>query len=567
MSAGRAEFLRAVIRKLDASGISWCCLRNHRELFENSRSDVDLMVLPEDIPLFETFLDEACGETGTRLAQEAAYLNFSRTYLTPAGEWVRIDYEAEVRWGVFPVLPARGVLLRRIRVDGLWVASPADEAVVLWIAALFRHSLSDRYRTRLTQLDAQVRGSFSNAAGIYRQAFGHFGKRLLERQRDLLETADLGTLWGDFKVALVLRVFRHFSLAGQFLLYFQYDMVRAVRRVFNPRGLYFSIESPIWNRADSIELLWRLDRVFPVAKSLLQPEVSQVTSWGQKIRIGRTLFKGGLVLHPTAGSPSAALLFRSRRIRVRDTSGGGWIGALLPGGWMTQPRQGKDSVETCYQLACDALTMPAPKVARRLLCVVLGLDGSGKTTLARHLAQRMAQAAPFPAFRYFHFLPTSPERTEFPWPGQTVEPKRRMALSGTDGFLFSLARLLRNLVRAWWGIHSLNRGFRGVILGDRYLYNYLMDPASVRYFGPASLVTRILLLAPRPDLIFVLETPPEVILQRKQELSPEEIRIQTARLKNMPLVAGRVVRLDGALPAENLADQCLREIRAELEKN
>jgi len=109
MSAGRAEFLRAVIRKLDASGISWCCLRNHRELFENSRSDVDLMVLPEDIPLFETFLDEACGETGTRLAQEAAYLNFSRTYLTPAGEWVRIDYEAEVRWGVFPVLPARGV--------------------------------------------------------------------------------------------------------------------------------------------------------------------------------------------------------------------------------------------------------------------------------------------------------------------------------------------------------------------------------------------------------------------------------------------------------------------------
>ncbi|MFM8792884.1 MAG: hypothetical protein ACKOFX_10535, partial [Solirubrobacterales bacterium] len=79
MMAGRAEFLWQVIQKLDASGIAWCCLRNHREMFEDSRSDVDLLVLPEDIPLFESLLEESCRETGTRLAQEASYLNFSRT--------------------------------------------------------------------------------------------------------------------------------------------------------------------------------------------------------------------------------------------------------------------------------------------------------------------------------------------------------------------------------------------------------------------------------------------------------------------------------------------------------
>lgn len=566
MNPGRAEFLRAVIGKLDASGISWCCLRNHREFFEDTRSDVDLLVLPDDIPLFETFLEEACGETGTRLVQEAAYLNFSRTYFTPAGEWVRIDYEAEIRWWVFPVLPARSILLRRIRADGLWIASPMDEAVVLWIAALFRHSLSDRYRARLTQLDAQVRGSFSGAAAVYQEAFGLFGKRLWESQQDLLRAADLGTLWEDFKVALVLRVFRRLALAGRFLLYLRYDLARAVRRVFQPRGLSFSIQSSSWSQTDSIDFLWRFDRVFPVAKSLLVSETS-AAAWGQRLRIARTLFKGGLVLHPTSKAKPNSLPRSVRQIQALDNSEGGWIGAVLPGGWMTQPCQGKGPVEICYRIGAEALKFPAPTKGRRLFCVVLGLDGSGKTTLARHLAQRISQAAPYPAFRYFHFLPTSRGQPEFPWPGQAAMPKRGKALSRTDGFFPSLVRLFRNLIRAWWGIHILYRGFRGVIFGDRYLYNYLMDPASVRYFGSPDLAAKTLLLAPRPDLIFVLETPAEVILQRKQELSPEEIRIQTAGLKNLPLVAGRVVRLDGALPPEILADQCLREIRLELEKN
>lgn len=71
MTVGRAEFLRQVIQKLDASGIAWCCLRNHKEMFEDSRSDVDLMVLREDIPLFESLLEESCRETGSCLAQEA----------------------------------------------------------------------------------------------------------------------------------------------------------------------------------------------------------------------------------------------------------------------------------------------------------------------------------------------------------------------------------------------------------------------------------------------------------------------------------------------------------------
>lgn len=108
MKSGRSEFLYLLVQELDRTGISWCCLRNHLEFFENSRSDVDLMILPEDQDLFERTLEEVGRQTSAKLLQKASYLNQSRTYLTPAGEWVRIDYETEVRWGIFPVLTARG---------------------------------------------------------------------------------------------------------------------------------------------------------------------------------------------------------------------------------------------------------------------------------------------------------------------------------------------------------------------------------------------------------------------------------------------------------------------------
>lgn len=568
MKVGRAEFLRVLIQKMDASGVAWCCLRNHQEMFADTRSDVDLMVLPEDIPLFETFLGEACGETGTRLAQEASYLNFSRTYLTPAGQWVRIDYESEVRWRIFPVLQARRVLLRRIRSDGLWIASPADEAVVLWIAALFRRFLSDRYRSRLLALDQKLRGSFPSARKVYREAFGHVGAPLLERQPDWLKVEDLRPLWNELKLALVLRVFLHPALGGRFLSYFLYDLKRIVHRASNPRGVALSVDSSAWNQEDSIDLLWRLDRIFPVAKSLSLPAGIQDFSWRQKSRISRTLFKGGLVLCPLAKARSVSLPRHARGVRIRHHPGSGWIGAAMPGGWMTEVVRSEDPVEPCYQVFLQALTMPLPAAAvpRRLFCVILGLDGSGKTTLARHLAQRVFQTPPCPALRYFHFLPSSPTKTDFPWPQEPAESKKRDFPSEAGGLLFSLLRLARNWGRAWWNIGLRHRGFRGLLIGDRYLYNYLLDPVSVRYFGPASWVRRALRWAPRPDLIFVLETPPEVILQRKRELSPEEIRIQIERLGNLPLVARRVVRLDGTRRPEDLTDQCLREIGLDLGK-
>jgi len=223
----------------------------------------------------------------------------------------------------------------------------------------------------------------------------------------------------------------------------------------------------------------------------------------------------------------------------------------------------KDPVEAGYQLSLRALTQAptAPGFRRRLFCVMLGLDGSGKTTLARHLAEHLGSTTPPLGLRYFHFMPTSSSRPLFPWPNQVAESKKREATRKIGGQLASIARLVRNWIRALWALGVRSRHFGGVLLGDRYLYNYILDPASVRYFGPARLAARFLQLAPRPDLLLILETTPETLLQRKQELSPEEIRSQSAILREFPFVAGRVVRLDSTRAPGELAQDCLREIQ------
>ena len=568
MTADRAEFLRQVTQKLDASGIAWCCLRNHKEMFEDSRSDVDLMVLPEDIPLFESLLEESCRETGTRLAQEASYLNFSRTYFTPAGQWVRIDYESEIRWRIFPVLRARSVLFRRVRRDGLWVASAPDEAVVLWIAALFRHSLSDRYRLRLRELGAEMQDSLPESLEVYREAFGGLGPRLWKMQQASFAGVDFGPLWLDFKWTLGSRLFSSFSRAKDFFSYLAYDLARVLRRVIHPRGFFVTVESSSWGHAQSIGFLWKLDRIFPVAKSLYFPSGTARLSLVQKARTALTLFRGGLVLRPILPGGQILLPRRSRALWIRSAGDHQWIGACLPSGRMIPALSGGDPVEAGYQLSVRALTQaPAATLPhRRLFCVILGLDGSGKTTLGRHLAEHAGSTMPSFEFRHFHFMPTCSSRSVFPWPNQPAEPKKRELASGTVGTLTSIARLFRNWIRALWGLGICNRYFRGVLLGDRYLYNYILDPVSVRYFGPAWLAALFLQFAPRPDLLLILETTPETLLQRKQELSPEEIRTQSTILREFPFVAGRVVRLDATRAPKELAQECLREIHLASEK-
>lgn len=181
--------------------------------------------------------------------------------------------------------------------------------------------------------------------------------------------------------------------------------------------------------------------------------------------------------------------------------------------------------------------------------VLVGPDGAGKTTLA---AAINAQAGRDSA--YFHFLPRPPYRIAScpPDVSATME-KNQSGGSRVVGIL----RLMRNVVRSWLGYYkavrpALQQG--ATVVGDRWLYGYLVQPLSLKFHGPRWIARLALFLAPRPDLVVLLEAPSEIINDRKSELTRDEIEYEAeAWRKSVP----NTLRLDATLSPRTLAELVL----------
>lgn len=184
--------------------------------------------------------------------------------------------------------------------------------------------------------------------------------------------------------------------------------------------------------------------------------------------------------------------------------------------------------------------------------VLIGPDGVGKTSVARELAKQFSGE-----FRYFHFRPS--------WRLQSmplVDSGQRVTAFRPPGKFSGWIRLSSNLIRFWIGYLVSLRPVRrrgGLIVGDRWAYSYLLDPASVRYGGPMWLATLMLRLLPRPDLVCALTASPQVIHTRKPELSIGEITRQLAEIARLPSVVTLEATDDPGVVAARVLELCHRD--------
>lgn len=195
--------------------------------------------------------------------------------------------------------------------------------------------------------------------------------------------------------------------------------------------------------------------------------------------------------------------------------------------------------------------------------VLVGPDGVGKTTVAQRLAEETRPF--FRGFRYHHWIPplTRPLATEVPAGGGKVP--HHAPGTGPLAALAGTVRLARNFARAWLGFllrvlpHLLRQR---LVLGDRYHFNYLLDPPSVRYSGPQWLARLALRFSPHPALILRLTAPAEIVHARKKELSLAEIEEFERRAAGIEALGFRVAEISAiGLPEDVAAMASVAAIR------
>jgi thymidylate kinase len=196
-----------------------------------------------------------------------------------------------------------------------------------------------------------------------------------------------------------------------------------------------------------------------------------------------------------------------------------------------------------------------------LFVVLIGPDGSGKSTVARGLQQSLETL--FHGSKSYHahfrFLPRLRDlmgllRLKRPnEPTETVVAANREIPAANIGRFRSMVYLMYYTLDYLLGFPVIfyNRGRGVLIIFDRYFYDYLIQSGLSL---PHYFLTLVMRMIPKPDMVVYLKNSPDVILSRKPELTRQELERQGAVCAQLisRLPQGQVVETTGT-PEETTA--------------
>lgn len=186
----------------------------------------------------------------------------------------------------------------------------------------------------------------------------------------------------------------------------------------------------------------------------------------------------------------------------------------------------------------------------------MGPDGCGKSTVLSAVTREFAPA--FREVRYYHMRPRVIGRkptNQGPVTDPHGQPPRGKAASIAkvidllgDYLLGYVARIRPSVMRTT------------LVLFDRCFYDLLVDSRRIRYGGPPWLLKTAASLAPRPELIILLDAPPEVLWSRKQEVPFEEVARQRSEYLNLARGLRSTIVVNAAQPAPEVIHDALAAI-------
>ena len=151
------------------------------------------------------------------------------------------------------------------------------------------------------------------------------------------------------------------------------------------------------------------------------------------------------------------------------------------------------------------------KLKKKIIVSLMGVDGSGKTTLANKLHKM------FSGSKYLHLKP------------YILFQDRRTVIKDPHHekksiFILSLVRFMSWLISYKVFFFLNNR--KKIYIFDRYAHDVIIDPQRYKHSLSTGLTKFILNFFPKPDLWIFLNPTLKTIESRKRELSIKEIKRQ-----------------------------------------
>jgi thymidylate kinase len=191
-----------------------------------------------------------------------------------------------------------------------------------------------------------------------------------------------------------------------------------------------------------------------------------------------------------------------------------------------------------------------------LTVVLCGADGCGKSTIGGLLSESLTSTFPEAKSRRFHWKPPVFSGRRQAERAPVADPHAKTPRNRMSSLLFFAIHWLEFVLGSHLRIPPIT--FRGgLVLIDRYYYDFFVDQRRYRLNVPRWVVRLGLVFIRKPDLVMLLDAPAEVLLARKQELSAEEI----LRQRNAYLATVRELPNGHAINAAQSPEQVVAEIR------